>query len=127
MSSKIEIWFYRVAALAWMGILSWLSAQPGTRVHVDPPIDKIVHLCAFGVLGYLLSLGTGPKRRWHAAWIAPLVVSAFGALDELHQSLSPGRSMSIGDWLCDTGGGIAAGVAWFLAWRQGLRAGRSAS
>jgi|GEM_PF-2339425 len=127
MSTTIETWFYRFAALFWMGMLSLISAQPGSKVHVDPPIDKVIHLCVFGVLGYLLALGTGPKRRWHAIWIAPLLVAICGGLDEFHQSFSPGRSMSIGDWLCDTAGGIAAGVAWILAWSQGLRSKRTES
>lgn len=125
MLTKLETWSYRLAALAWMGLISWFSSQSGSKVHVVPPLDKVIHLCVFGVLGYLLALGAGPKRRWHALWIIPILVSLCGGADELHQAFSPGRSVSIGDWLCDTAGGIAAGIAWFLAWSQGLRSKRT--
>lgn len=118
----LELGAYRLAAAIWMFLLSFLSAQPGSKVNVPPPLDKLVHLCVFGILGFFVALGTGPKRRWHAAWIAPLIVALCGAADEWHQSFSPGRSMSLGDWLCDLGGGVAAGLAWLLAWSQGARA-----
>lgn len=116
-----ELWAYRIAAIGWMLLLSSLSSEPGSRVHVEPPLDKVVHMCAFGVLGFLVALGVGPRRRWHAAWIAPVIVATFGAADELHQSFTPGRSMSTADWLCDAAGGAAAGLAWLLAWSQGVR------
>lgn len=119
----MELWAYRLAVVLWMSLLTYLSGQPGSKVHVPPPLDKLVHLCAFGILGFFVALGVGPKRRWHAAWIAPLVVGLCGAADEWHQSFSIGRSMSLGDWLCDLGGGVAAGFAWLLAWSQGFRAG----
>jgi hypothetical protein len=40
------------------------------------------------------------------------LTSAFGATDEVHQSLTPGRNPAIDDWLFDT---LSAGVA-ILAW-----------
>lgn len=121
MLSRLETWLYRVAALSCMGLLAYLSSLPGSDVHLPSPLDKVVHLCSFGVLGFLIALGVGPRRRWHAAWIAPLIVAAFGATDELHQMFTAGRSVSLDDWLCDAAGGLAAGIAWFLAWSQGAR------
>lgn len=125
MRAKTETWIYRVAALTWMGVLAYLSNQPGTKVHVNPPLDKVVHLCAFGVLGYLVALSAGPKRGWHAAWIAPVLVALYGMADEIHQSFTPGRSASLIDWAFDVAGGLAAGIAWLLAWSQGVRWGKS--
>lgn len=117
---RIEKWFFRAASLAWVVLLSWESGRPGTEVHIQPPIDKVVHASAFGVLGFFLALGAG-RLRGKILWLVPLLVSAFGFLDEFHQSFSPGRSVSALDWLADTVGGIAAAVAWWLAWRQGRR------
>ncbi len=121
MSSRTETLIYTFASLTWMGILAYLSSQPGTKVHVDPPLDKVVHLCVFGVLGFLTACAAGPKFRWHAIWIATLVAALYGLGDELHQSFTPGRSASAGDWAFDLAGGLSGGLAWLLAWSQGLR------
>jgi VanZ family protein len=117
---RIEKWLFRGASLAWIVLLSWESDRPGSEVHIEPPIDKVVHACAFGVLGFLLALGAG-RLRSKILWLVPLMVSAFGFLDEFHQSFSLDRSVSAMDWLADTAGGVAAAVAWWLAWRQGRR------
>lgn len=117
---RIEKWLFRGASLAWIVLLSWESDRPGSEVHIEPPIDKVVHACAFGVLGFLLALGAG-RLRSKILWLVPLMVSAFGFIDEFHQSFSSGRSVSALDWLADTVGGVAAAVAWWLAWRQGRR------
>jgi len=119
MWKKYEAWAYRFASLGWILLLSWESGKPGTEVHIQPPIDKVVHASAFGVLGFLLALGSGARLRRHNLWLVPLLVSSFGFLDEFHQAFSPGRSVSALDWLADTVGGIAAVAAWWLAKRQG--------
>lgn len=121
MRARTEACIYSIAALIWMGVLAYLSSQPGTKVHVEPPLDKVVHLCAFGVLGFLTACAAGPRMRWHAIWIATLVAGFYGLADEVHQSLTPGRSASAWDWAFDVAGGAAGGVAWLLAWSQGLR------
>ena len=115
---RIEKWFFRSAALGWMALLSWESARPGTEVHIEPPIDKVVHASAFGVLGFFFALGAG-RFRGSILWLVPLFVSTCGFLDEFHQSFTPGRTVSALDWLADTVGGIAAAAAWWLAWKQG--------
>jgi len=108
---------YLIAALAWGGLIVALSSRSGAQTPPMPhPVDWVVHCGAFFGLGYLLSLAIGAPRR---VWIAVLLVSVFGASDELHQSFTPGRSCTVSDWLADTTGGTAAAFAWFLAWRQG--------
>lgn len=114
-----ENWLFRAAALGWMALLTFQSGKPGSAIRIEHPIDKLVHAAAFGVLGYLLALGAG-RARGKVLWLVPLLVSSFGFVDEFHQSFSPGRSVSVGDWLADTTGGIAAAFAWWLAWRQGM-------
>ena len=65
--------------------------------------DKIVHFGVFGLLATLLA-----RLRWvqHraplGAYAAVLLVAAFGATDELHQSFTPGRCSDFYDWLADT-------------------------
>lgn len=124
MNPKLEKWAFRLAAMAWMGMVTWFSSQPGSKIQIQHPLDKIVHFGTFGVMAYLLCLGAGPRWRWHGAWMAALVVSAFGAFDEFHQHFSEGREVSLGDWLADTAGAVAASIAWLWAWSQGRRSQR---
>jgi len=67
--------------------------------------DKMVHFAVFGLLATLVCrLGTG----WRAAGWALLATSAFGALDEWHQSFVPERSADVQDWIADTVGAALA-------------------
>jgi VanZ family protein len=70
--------------------------------------DKILHLVYFAVM-------TGSWTLWFSRedWkvhpvrnsiICIAAVSAFGILDEYHQSFVPGRQMSVFDWMADTAG-----------------------
>jgi VanZ family protein len=73
--------------------------------------DKLAHAALFGLLATLvLRNGFAPRR----AWIAVAVVSAFGAADEWHQSLTPGRAVELADWIADTLGATVAVGAYVL-------------
>jgi VanZ family protein len=82
-----------------------------SRAHVPmPPIanfDKVVHFVLFGLLATLICrIGGG----WRMALLAVAVTSAYGAMDELHQSFVPGRSCDVLDWVADTTGASLAVV-----------------
>jgi hypothetical protein len=80
-----------------------------------PPIanfDKVAHFAVFGFLGTLVYRAGGPK--W-PAWLAVLIVSAFGVTDEWHQSFVPGRDCDVFDWLADTLGAALA-VTLYVKW-----------
>src|SRR5262245_61469186 len=65
-------------------------------IHVVPQGDKMVHFAVYGLLATLVCrIGGG----WRAALLSLLVVSAFGASDEWHQSFVPGRASDVMDWL----------------------------
>lgn len=119
MWNKLEPWVYRLAALGWMGVIFLQSSKPGSQVKIEPPVDKAIHMGAFGVLAFLLALGAGRRLERHVLWAIPALGLVLGVLDEFHQSFSPGRSVSLGDVLADFAGATAATVAWWLAWRQG--------
>lgn len=119
MWKKIEPWIYRVAALGWMCLIFLQSSKPGSQVKIEPPVDKAIHMGAFGVLAYLLALGAGRRLERHALWLIPLLALVLGGLDEYHQSFSPGRSVSLADVAADFAGATAATIGWWLAWRQG--------
>ncbi len=82
--------------------------------------DKIIHFLAFGLLATVtLRALRIDSPRWRAI-AAVLLVSVFGATDEIHQRFTPGRSCDVFDWLADTlGAGLAAGLYIFWpAWRR---------
>lgn len=71
--------------------------------------DKLAHFLVFGLLAtaVLRSLPT----HWQTATrllLAAGLVSIFGALDEWHQSTTPGRVPEYADWVADTLGAIVA-------------------
>jgi VanZ family protein len=78
--------------------------------------DKLAHSCIFGLLATLLLRVDAVWRRtgWRG-WLAILAVSAFGAIDEWHQSFTPGRSVEFADWVADTTGPALA-VTLYLNW-----------
>lgn len=104
-------WRFLTAAALYMGAIFWLSAQPGDRVGIPAPWDKLVHATAYAVLGALLQLGLG---RPAVAWVA---AALYGLSDEVHQYFVPGRMFDLGDWLADAVG-AALGAYWALRWRK---------
>lgn len=74
--------------------------------------DKLAHFLVFGLLATLLARTPAGLRR---AWLAVVATSLFGISDELHQSLTPGRSVALGDWIADTSGALLA-VVLYLRW-----------
>jgi VanZ family protein len=74
--------------------------------------DKLVHFAVFGLLATATVRVPALARR---AWLAVLLVSLFGAADEVHQGFTPGRSPDPYDWLADTLGALVA-VAAYTRW-----------
>jgi hypothetical protein len=98
-------------ALAWAGLVFWLSSRPDPlpfSVSLFPGMDKLLHGGAYAVLGALLMLATAGARYSvrRAVVIAAALASLYGVTDELHQSFVPGRDTSAGDWIADTVGAL---------------------
>lgn len=119
-------------ALAWFGLISLLSAQPGLRVSDDPgtdlPLRRLAHLAVFGVLALLVlhALG-GVRGRLRGGLPRALValgcVTVLGGIDELHQAFVPDRSGRVADVALDAAGGaLAIGAALVVARRRARRA-----
>lgn len=78
--------------------------------------DKLAHFLVFGLLATsFLRTPQLINRGWKGALIAALLTSAYGASDEFHQSMTPGRCVEIADWIADTAGAIVA-VLVYLKW-----------
>jgi VanZ family protein len=92
--------------------LFWLSSQPDLPDLPAPVSDKAAHFTAFFVLAALL-LRAVAGGRWagvtpRAALAAFGIAAGYGALDEFHQMLTPGRFPAMGDWLADVLGALTA-------------------
>lgn len=79
--------------------------------------DKLAHVAYFALVGLLAARASLVGHDWSARRTAAVVVLgilAWGVLDEVHQSFTPGRAVEAGDVAAD-GVGAAAGVAAALA------------
>ena len=85
-----------------------------------PLADKLDHLAEFAVLGALLRNAVSLYNPLPGITPAMCVLTlgvCYGALDELHQSLVPGRSMQLSDWLADAVG-VALGSYALDRWQR---------
>jgi VanZ family protein len=112
-----------------MAVIFHLSSQTDPLPAVTERVwDKALHLGAYAALGLLFFrafVGEGASGV-AAVLLAFTATSAYGASDEYHQLLTPGRQAALDDWITDTLGG-AIGIATFAlmsrAWpRLGRRA-----
>jgi VanZ family protein len=93
-------------------ILVATSIPGGSLPNIEPfrGVDKLVHVAMYGILGWLLARAALlVPRRPQAVARALAVALAFGAVDEIHQQIVPGRSADVADWLADATG-AALGV-----------------
>jgi VanZ family protein len=74
--------------------------------------DKLMHFAAYAVLCALAMWGSVRRHGWtpRALVTAALMTSAYGIVDEVHQSFVPGRSVSVLDWIADTSGAAAVAL-----------------
>lgn len=108
--------------LAWAALIYYLSDQPGTDLPLAfPGQDKLLHLLAYGVLGFL-ALGTrqlsASGYRITDYWKVAAVATLYGVLDEFHQSFVPGRNADVLDVLADAGGALLGAGLLFLTVRK---------
>lgn len=104
-------------AVAWAGLTYWLSSQPRLpeTAFLFPGADKVFHALAYGVLALLIAYAL-EARRARASAIAVLVATVYGATDEAHQALVPGRSPDVLDLVADAvGATLFVGARWL--WR----------
>jgi len=105
-----------------MGAILTATSIPGVYLPVISirNADKVVHLCMYGVLGFLLSRAmddrTGQRLRAFLGAFAFCVV--MGGADEWHQLYIPGRSAEVADWMADATGGFVGAATWILRSRH---------
>ncbi len=111
-------WFSFVLAGLWMAFLYIMSSIPQVASYnTFYGQDKIEHIIAFGVLGFLLSRGFQPHfpgKRFRVVLLVTLIIAIYGALDEFHQMFVPGRTASVMDLIADMIGGFLAAYFVYL-------------
>lgn len=118
---------YWLPALAWMGLIFALSAQPDVPLPPGPWLenvyDKVGHALSYGVLCWLYSRALRHGGRLTASTAAASVAlsTLYGLTDEVHQRFVPGRTPSIADLAADLAG--ATVMALLLLWRERGRQG----
>lgn len=111
-------------AILCAGFIFWLSSQANPLPFLPQALlshDKLLHAVEYAVLAALVALPLGwLAPRWMLV-VAVLAASAYGATDEIHQSLVPGRDADVYDWLADSAGALlgAAAMARWMARREG--------
>jgi len=98
-------------AVIWAAVLFLLSEMPPDSGGGEFPInDKVLHLGMYAVLGGALAWAGWRKGKTAALGLI-LLGTAYGALDEWHQSFVPGRDPSGWDFVAD---GVGVVVGFFL-------------
>lgn len=102
MKPFLRVWWPALAYAAFIFLLSSLE-RPPFLADFDLN-DKWKHFLLFTVFAVLVyrSAAVSMERPAAAGWMTVLLVSAYGATDELHQYFVPGRSCDWRDWLADT-------------------------
>jgi len=103
--------------LAWLGLISSLSAQSNPSTYWDQLLgtgntltllnsyDKITHAFVWGVLTLFLWLATAPLRYrslTQRILFIFILASFMGGIDELHQHFTPHRTCSLLDLAADS-------------------------
>lgn len=114
---------YWVPALAYIGVIFFISAQPNLR----PPqpfanVDKVYHLIEYGILGLVLVrafYAAMPRQRPLVLALLALSLGVIvGTCDELFQASVPGRISSGFDLLADTTGLALAQILFLIKARD---------
>lgn len=93
-------WKNFVPSALYYSVILGFSALPANRIEkvnsfFPLPNDKVMHLAVYTGFGFVLAgLPYSPAALGMAG-------SALGMLDEQSQRLSPGRDVSVRDWLAD--------------------------
>jgi VanZ family protein len=110
---RILLW---AAVVGYASLIFYLSSLENPLPQLTPHLsDKALHAVEYGGLALLVAaalLASGVRAR-RAVGIAILAASLYAGTDELHQSLVPGRSCELADWIADTLGALAGGLVAF--------------
>jgi VanZ family protein len=122
---RVAGWLAGVALIYWAFIF-FLTHVPGGGGKGIPGADKVVHFLAYFGLAVLIGAVAVLWRGYSTSLLIGvwLLVAGYGIVDELSQTLVPGRTCSAADWVADALGGLA-GILLVFACNRRLLAQRS--
>lgn len=115
MKSFLKLWS---PVIAYAILIFWVSSleRPFGISFEGGHIDKAIHFLGYTVFGFLLVRaisGSDAKISGKTAIvIAFLIGSFYGLVDELHQSVIPGRFATVSDFIFDCIGSLAGAIIW---------------
>lgn len=93
-------------------ILSGQSKLPIPEAVSFHGLDKLLHVCVFGVfafsLSYWFSVDKWLRKPLKYCVFVCCIVACYGIFDEIHQIFVPCRDASVYDWLADCTGAVLA-------------------
>ena len=103
---KRKVWLVYIPLVIYWLILFVATTLPAQRLPSVGFTDKVNHFIAYFVLAVLVNLTLIYQRKsrflFEKATVATIVICLFyGAADELHQMLVPGRFAETLDWVAD--------------------------
>ncbi len=113
-----------IASACWFTLLWFLSEQSSREIPAPgiPHLDKLAHFAYFAAGGILfgtavaITPGFPPSRRFVATL---LLLALIGALDEWHQTTTPGREGGdFYDWLADFAGSALGAASSSAVYRR---------
>ena len=96
-----------IPAVLWAAAIYLSSEIPGSSLPSSGGLAPVAHFVEYAILAGLIVFAL-PVKRPPAARIAIAVTlaTAFGVLDELHQSFTPGRTPDVWDVAVDLAGAL---------------------
>lgn len=101
----------------WAALVLAVNSIPGSNLPgAVTRVDKLLHFAAYATLGALTARALSATHRPPVALVlGAALAAAFGALDEWHQLLVPGRYPELFDWCADAAGALFGAFAPTLA------------
>jgi VanZ family protein len=99
------------AVLTVMAVIFVVSGQPKTDPNdllwnVPDALQNLLHIPAYALIAATWCLTLPRWREWRTSVLIVALCVAFGALDEWHQSFTPGRHADLHDLLHNAVGAI---------------------
>ena len=108
-------------SIAWALLIFILSSIPSLKM---PEVgfslqDKLAHIIEFGILGFFLQRSFTHQygKSFRITLCVFLVGTAYGGLDEVHQSFVRGREAGIGDFIADSMGVLLSQVIYWIVYK----------
>ena len=118
--ARLLVWSPDALLLALQFFLSSQSKLPEIPLAGGlPGFDKVEHAFYSFLVGMFAVRATRFLERWpprRTFWTLLLAATAWGLLDEFHQSFVPGRSVEAGDVVADVAGMLVALFAGERIW-----------